>query len=204
MIGYCNEHKVSEKGIAYISECLEYGKSLGKQLATLINRESGHITALLPQDVDSKETPDLLSEYRFRYGGIGSRVGGTLTCLAKTVYQFLIEDADHICIIEDTIVLREDGWIESSDAPLLFLDNDVYWFLSSKHCDNLERIQRILSALDGERVTGILTSLPSERKPLREKQDITLKDINEFTERTEMIIIDAFDGEGYLIWRRTQ
>jgi hypothetical protein len=31
---------------------------------------------------------------------------------------------------------------------------------------------------------------------------IALKDINDFAGRTQMIVVDAYDGEGYLIWRR--
>jgi len=195
----CKELELGEQGMFYICDCLRNGKSLGRRLLTLLNRECGQVAALLPQDVDLKRMPELVSE--FRYGGI-SRIGGTLTCLSKMTQEFLTTDSSHICIIEDTIAQREDGWLAACDAPALFLGSDVYYFLSSEHHDDLEEIRKIVSALDAQRVTGVMTSLPEGKASPNGRQEITLEDVDEFASRAQMIVVDAYDGEGYLIWRR--
>lgn len=195
----CKEIRLSEQGTAYIRECLENGKNLGKQLLPLIDRERGQVTALLPGDVDSERLSELISE--FRYGGISS-IGGTLTCLTKMLQEFFAVDSSHVCIIEDTIAQRGDGWIASFDGPVLFLGSDVYYFLSSKHRDDLDKIRRILATLDSMRVTGVLTSWPAGRDSLSEKQELTLKDVKDLAERAQIVVADAYDGEGYVFWRR--
>ncbi len=195
----CEELKLNGPSLIFIRECFECGKHLGKQLLTLLDQEGGQLTALLPQNVDTKRKLELMSEFRF--GGIGS-ARDTLSCLTKMIQEFLAANDNHICIIEDIIVQREDDWISSSNMPILFLRSDVYYFLSNKHRDDLEKIRKTVSTLDAHRVTGILTSLPERRNPFSEKQEITLEDVSDFVSKTYMIIINAYDGEGYLIWRR--
>jgi hypothetical protein len=198
MMNGCNEFNVGEPGTTYIRECLECGKSLGEQLLTVLNRECGHVTALVPQDIDFSKMPELTSDFR----GYATRVGGTLVCLTKLAQEFLVADSNHICIIEDVIVRREDRGLSSLDLPILFLGSDVYYFLSSKHRNDSVKIRKTLSTLDAQRVTGVMTSWPTWRNPLTERQEITLEDVNEFADRAQMIVVDAYDGEGYLIWRR--
>lgn len=198
-MGKCEELQLNEPALAYIRECLECGKQLGKQLLTLLNKEHAQLTALLPQNVGTRRKLELMSEFRF--GGIGS-ASDTLSCLMKMTQEFLATNDNHICIIEDIIVQREDRWISSSNLPILFLSSDVYYFLSSKHHNDLEMIGKVISTLDAHRVTGILTSLPKGRNPLDEREEITLEDINDFADKTQMIMIGAYDGEGVLIWRR--
>ncbi len=192
----CNRFTLGEAGIAYIYECLKYGKNLGRLLSTVVNREHSRVTALVPPDIDFEKMPNLMSDFR----GYVTQIGGTLTCLVELTQEFLLEDPNHVCIIEDTIIRREDRVISSLDLPILFLGSDVYYFLSTEHRDDLEGIRKTLATLDAHRVTGVMTSLPTGRNPLEDRQEITSKDVNEFAERAQMIVIDAYDGQGYLIW----
>ncbi len=195
----CNRFALGEPGTLYIHECLKYGKNLGRLLLTVLGRERGRVTALVPPDIDFEKMPNLMSDFR----GYVTQIGGTLTCLVELTQEFLLEDPNHVCIIEDTIIRREDRVISSLDLPILFLGSDVYYFLSTEHRDDLEGIRGVLATLDANRVTGVMTSLPTGRSPFEDRQEMTPQDVNELAERSQMIVVDAYDGGGYLIWHRS-
>jgi len=82
------------------------------------------------------------------------------------------------------------------------LEGEIYHLLIGAGHTN-EKIKNTISwAESAIPLIGVLTSLPSEDHRFFTNSKLTSEIVEIIVERTEELVVGAYDGEGYLIWHR--
>ena len=135
-------------------------------------------------------------------------VPGTSKQLAAMVQEFLNRSDKRIGLFESAVAKPTDGFLSTPNAKdlrVMTFQEDVYYLL--KENDDREMIDKTLQYAKSYLVLGVLVHLTDKDKFLFLDEDslrkeLTLDQLKVLANQTEKIIIGAYDGEGYLIWRR--
>jgi len=179
--------------LEYIYSCLEQGKTLSSLLGKL-DLTKGYVWTYLPLEV-SDETA-----HQFMQGGI-SNIDSPKPYLGMLIRQFLADTKSAYCIFEDALARSDDLNIQQTTIPCFFLDKEVYYFLKSKDTD-IEMIGDVISASESYLLTGIMTHIPSDSSEISERQHMPVGELKNLVGQIEMLVIGAYDGEGFIIWSR--
>jgi hypothetical protein len=136
------------------------------------------------------------NEWRFRVA-----LSNVQHYLATILSQFLKKSANQLCILNEPLMKPTDsGFPDVPSSIVRTLDNEVYYILSGKDQIVENTIQDLLQKADpGWQFVCAMASISSDNLALFEKE-VTLSAIQVLTEKVESIIVNAYDGEGYLIW----
>ena len=197
----CVEIRAGLQGDAFLRECLQNGKEMGKRLSRLMDGVSGEVTVLLSSGARAAAGEELTSERAMREGAINSRAKDSWSCLSRKVQRFLADSAGNMFVIEDAMAERHHQFMSSSDRQALFLGDSVYWYLSANHQGDMETICDTCFIVGDWGSIGIMTSWPV-RCPIWDRKDMTSSDLDLLVTNVQRIVVGAYDGEGYLIWYR--
>lgn len=206
------------EAIKYIYECLKDGKTLSRYLLEKLDLKSGKVTTFLPADISDeeakrftegklKEPPPQTHRYITAENGAKLRMVPKLDMsfwLINVIQTFLNIEAKRCCIFEDANAQPNDPYLASIKTRFLIFNEEVYHFLLWKDLD-AERILKTIRHAESWLFIGAMTSIPEESVFSHEAQKITIASdelIRLLAERTEKIVVGAYDGEGYLIWSK--
>lgn len=209
------EFILGQVAIKFIKERLSYGynDNLSKYLLEKFNLDNGKVVTYLPYYVNQEPTienleggilPEPPGEYMMGNDGKRHRVvliPSTYDALVDIIKEYLDKGEKRICILEDAIQKPADPHVFDNPTEILIYNDEVYHILSG---DNIEK-EKIDKSINVAHTTyqfvGVLTYMPNEiRIPPKMGEKITLDNLKHFAEKTEKIIIGAYDGEGFLIW----
>ena len=217
------EITLGPEAVDYVRDRLVKEKTLAKLLLDRGDLDKGKITAFLPTDADLSKVSD------FSRGGVlpapppetyhhyttpdGTKtvmapVPGTSNQLAAMVQEFLNRSDKRIGLFESAVAKPTDGFLstpKAKDLRVMTFQEDVYYLLKAN--DDREMIHKTLQYAKSYLVLGVLVHLTDKDKFLFLDEDslrkeLTLDQLKVLANQTEKIIIGAYDGEGYLIWRR--
>lgn len=121
--------------------------------------------------------------------------------LTKVISEFLISDKNSICIFEDVMAKATDAWLAKRKSQIFTYNNEVYHFgknASKKSINNtLKHAKTTYPPM-----VGILTNFNIGNITIKDSDEITLDILKIFVENIKGIIIEAYDGEGYVIWEK--
>jgi hypothetical protein len=203
------------EALEYIEAHLRCGGSLSHHLLELLDLHKGTVLTYLPGTVTDAEAKDFSSGGKvFIPGnsGAGLHVRGaegtewTMVpkansdqILAAIVYKYLETGADRVCTLEDAVARPGDPSVKSTEQILVFNNGVLHW-LSSQN--DLSTIQKIIHRARSWRFVCAMTlakDLPMPPAPGEQLSETQLKSL---AGQTETLAVDAYDGEGYLIWSR--
>lgn len=207
-------------GIAdeYFQKYLEDGGSLSRLLAQTLPLESGSISALLPVGFDQSSlrsldeggvipVPDEVKakeSIRLESGGVLVPKLTTREDLGTIVRKFLQENDNGIVVFEDQNSEPTDPWLKNSGTRIFSYGREVFHCLVPKDCDIPERIVRTIAAAGGWRFVGTLVLKDEISSKLQTTGEITTReDLERIAASISAVIVEAFDGESFLIWRPT-
>ena len=204
--------------IGYIRECLSYGLTLSKYISESVDLDTGQVMTAFPEDAN------LRTIYKLEYGGIlptlpeseWHRVTGKdgsesiivpkypfTSYVVFTIRSFLESDTERICIFEDAVARPNDSALKRRKSHFVTLQDEVYDLLTKRESSDRDIEQAIKeTGYDHPPLICAMTSLPCEEHGFLARQEITSEILRVLAERTEKIIVGAYDGEGYLIWHR--
>jgi hypothetical protein len=210
----CVEYTLGPEAIDYISDRLSYGHTLAKLLLDSIDLNAGKVVTYLPPGL----TIDQLTDFRGPgvlpmppesewihithdddRKSILVPVPKENSDLLSIIQDFLSEGNDRICIFENFPARASDPWVARDQSKLLIFGDEVYHPLYEDRIERNDIEQAIIDAASFE-VIGILSSLADLYTELKGKNKITYDQLKTLSERTEKIIVGAYDCEGYLIW----
>lgn len=209
------EIKFGSEATKYIYECLKDGKTLSKYLLEKLDLKSGKITTFLPADISDeeakqftegklKEPPPQTHKHITAEDGTKWKMVPKLDMsfwLVTAIQTFLSNGEKRCCIFEDANAQPNDPYLASMKTRFLTFNKEVYHFLSWEDLD-AERILQTIRHAESWLFIGAMTSIPKEKDFYLEVGKITSDELSALAERTEKIIIGAYDGEGYLIWNK--
>lgn len=197
-------------------ERLSEGRSLAKRLLESQSLDLGRVVTFFPSTTNEE-----LVKSRFRHGGvlpegppethvlieggIAVPISDTSDELIMIIESYLSKSKRAICIFEEALVRPTDPIFlsrSSITASLLYKD-EIHYIL--RHKDDLNRIEQTTMQAKNfyPGLIGAMTSSPSEEMSFDEGK-ISADQLQLLAERTETIVLGAYDGEGYLLWKHTK
>lgn len=213
------EFYFGDEAIKYIKEeCLSYGKTLAHCLLKFCHLSDGRVFAYLPPYVNESEAKDFeqggktlinADETKFYTAADGSKwmwepKPTTRESVIPLIRSFLKR-------YDDSLVVFEDEMEEVGDPPSVvktrkfIYGKDVYHFLLSIDRD-YERVERTFSYSESASsvFVGVMSRGGHLHKLKGNEDSVALQDIENLAQNAEILIIGAYDGEGYLIWEKEQ
>lgn len=207
---------VTEAGISYVLKSLRYGRMLSNLTARYLPIEKGKVKTFAHHSVEITD----LSQFETTW--IGRDLPESIRnfpeddskrgidpemnfFVVPAIQDFLAERNQNICIHEHIDARPTPQRMKHyADYPVLtFADQDVYFFIDDAEA-TIASIRQPFGTIPSWNAKAFLTSLPDNAEPLRKHQEIDLNLLKLMAKRTEKIIVGAYDGEGYLIWSRSQ
>ncbi len=198
-----------DKAFAYLNDQLNGGNSLSKELLNNLNFENGYFFTLLPENANFEEL------YMFEGGWIlpqnpileqVSKSGKKSTytwipTLDEEIKRYIFEklqlNKNYLAIFEDVVRYPEDYHQEFVlEFGLRYL-NEFYYQLNISNASE-ELIGSAIHHINAQwHLLFILTEIKGENKI---RKEISLDNIKEFSQNTRLLILGAYDGEGYFFW----
>jgi hypothetical protein len=208
----------NSKTLPYIKKCLLSGHTLSKTIIENISLENSWTSTWFPTDGNEENL------YNFKYGGIipeppksewhksigkeGNKaiwvpIRSVIVPIINTIRIFVSEDERRICFFDDTLAKSTDSGLSEYSTLLKTYNNEVYHLINRERSTDKEIHETINWTYSfWPPIIGILTSLPDFLQRDIDEKQITVEIIETAGKRTEMIIVSAYDGEGYLIWHK--
>lgn len=132
-------------------------------------------------------------------------VPNTDSWLISIISDFIKTHSDGICIFENALAQANDPWLLKRKTDILTFRNEVYHFLLSKKSlkQNIQNLIRETKVAYPSLI-GIMATLNTETIKLNNGEEIEVDILRQIIQKTEKIIIGAYDGEGYIIWEKTK
>ena len=214
------EITLGPEAIEYIRKCLSDGNTLARYLLQKLNLDRGRVVTFLSSDVTAEAAKQFTtggklpmppkSQWRYAEGERSKwrmvPIPDTDSCLVAIIEAFLNAEEKRVCIFEDDLSRPNDPILSRSVARLLTFKDEVYHFLSGRDVESSKIRQTIRQAKSIPLFIGAMTSVPEESSFSYKARRITItsdKLLRILAERTEKIVVGAYDGEGYLIWNGT-
>lgn len=198
-----------EKTSVYVKDQLESGNTLSRELLKSLDFEQGQFFTLLPLNANLKRV------YKFPFGGIleqneiqdyinesGSKSYFSWTpTIKEDLSQFLLKKmklkSTYACLFEDILRTPKKSIVDFHNHYGVTYSNEVYYlFLNSNISEKL-----ILSGINNSNAIWhqvfIITEIENQNDLCKQ---ITMNDIKRFCLKTNLLIVGAYDGEGFILW----
>ncbi len=214
---HLKETILDQRAIQYIQICLARGLTLSRNILARGFLVEGRASVLLPEDANS----DVV--YRFESGGIlppspestwhrfSTPEGRSYvmkpvpvfeTYLIESIQSFLEADTGRVYVFENALARPSDPATQRYRSDVHFFNDEVYHVLmgGQRSCDEVElTIRESTTSLN---YVGVMTSLTPEARNLLVDKTVSADTMKVLAERTERIIVGAYDGEGSIVWSR--
>jgi len=197
------EIDLGASGIAYVKECLESGKTLAKLLLQTHDLNAGRAFTQLPASVGDAAAKDFdsggkLPELYPRTTNLQPVPDSDFLVMPR-INWFLSESSANICILEDSSATPTDPFLQSLSTRYSAFQDEVYHLICQPD-NNSETITKTLRQASSWLTIGALTSAPQEMGVCAQPGELELSSLTTLGEKTQEIIVGAYDGEGYVIW----
>jgi hypothetical protein len=177
----------------YFQNQLSRGNAYAKQLLPFCSH--GRLVTFLPEEIIDEKI-DFSNSIALTYGiNIYAEV-------RKTIYDFVasfLQVNGRLAFIETYYYPREVPELIGGLTIVTF-ENEVYYVLRSE--ERLEKIKEAFSsARDYPFICGLI-DMKDNLETIIEGQQLTREKLQIWLENTQLIIIGAFDNEGFLVWIR--
>ncbi|MFI0436150.1 MAG: hypothetical protein ACH350_10605 [Parachlamydiaceae bacterium] len=213
MINFLDKYELNyENALEYVKNDLDDVNVLSKELLKLLNFKNGYFFTMLPSRAKFKEI------YNFKVGGIlpqnpikeyyvdGIKSNYSVKNSINNELSFLIlnemkKNFDLSFVVDKVTGTANNVYYYTfSDCNPLFYNEEVY-FLLNKVNASAEVICKCLQAS-----TSFWHSLSifTMADLVNVKKTFTLEQIKEICVKTELIMVGAYDGEGYVFWEKNK
>jgi hypothetical protein len=147
--------------------------------------------------VGAENVPNL--DYRHGWGGKAATAN---EWLEAELVNYLHGDPDNMGMIEDACATPTDpGLTAGAAGPVWSYQNRVLWPIDQKMA-NRETVAKALSwGLTGRRQVIAFGKSPAINQNFTPVV-VTERQVSDFAKSIRVLVIDVFDGEGYLLWQR--
>jgi len=200
----------------FFLENLDNANALSIELLKNFKTDEGYYYTLLPEDANLDNlyrfnNGNVLPQNTIKYGPIGdlgnqhySETPSLIDDLANTIKDILDRDETLSCIIDDVIRHSTDKKIKNENEEIKkcvsYSGRDVYYLLDK----NNSTFPLIFECLRRNRgywhALSILSKISLNDSIGKEIEEPILTQI---CSNAQMILIGAYDGEGYVIWERS-
>lgn len=211
-MGHYKRVDLGDSANNYISECLSNGPALVVQLLKEWSLSAGKVYTYLPGDISSEDAKKfkgiLSSKYKLEEtkeqdinGQKWKPKRGRVIDLVLNIYRLLSSQPHGIFIVHDLInsidAARQGK--EECNTNLFTHNGEVYFGVLSED-GTLARIEETLMIPTGHFLIGMVSIAPE--KLAKNDEHLTEEDLRTIARNIKMLIIGAYDEEGYIIWEK--
>lgn len=205
--------QLGEEALAYIKTHLSKGGRLSRFLLEYLEIDRGSVLTYLPASVSDEDARDFYSGGKISNPvGFGAglhlkaldgtawkmfRKANTDEVLACHVQYYLRGGASRVCLLEDEAARPSDLYLKATEQILLFNEEILYWLSGQS---DLSNILRIIHQAKSWRFVCVMAHAKDLSLPLAPRQQIFDAQMRSVICETETLAVDAYDGEGFLIW----
>lgn len=177
--------------------------SLGNLLASRVSAlplESGSVSTLLPERVN----PSKVSNSRtLREGGIAepSESREIERAVAEFISGYLSRSERQLAIFEHSLANASDPWVAKCEIPLFVQGAKIFFYLTQSDAQPDRILLTMRAARTALAMMAVLTNLGT-LETITDRQSVPSELIEVLAENTQHVIVDAYDGEGFLVWSR--
>ena len=176
--------------IAYLKEVLENANTLSSLLIKKINFKSGTFFTLLTEKTNSENI------HKFRQGGIACNSRDQTRSFVLNKLQF---NDNLTCVFDDVSDTYRPGCQDSLFLSHGYIFQNEIYYLITKNTASLELLEEAFYVSDA--LWHSLCVL-CEIKIINDKT-LSLKNIEDICLNAQLIIVGAFDAEGYIFWEKS-
>ena len=195
---------------AFLKGRLGAGKTLSATALQVVDFSSGRFGCIVPGqysdsavlEPDRGHLPGIGARKSLRVGNIEGAAVQTVTSkaeLSDVISGALQPDASY-CLVEDGLARPADPWLADSGLRIGSYASDVYFLIGKDERGALnDFVQRIHSHF------SIGVAGPAIRADYLARKDrikFTLDEIRELAQAATLVFTPAFDGEGYVYWKK--
>lgn len=200
------EHQLEfERTFSYFKEILEGGNELSLEILQITNFNQGNFYTLLPQNADFSKIYNFYEGHILNYGEqINNNKFEWVVNLDKKICDFIynkIKESESLaCVFEEVIRNKNDHLSDeiTASCSAFFTEKNVYYFLNSNSLSYSLINSCISNANSIWHFLCVLTDYQYNMK----KKEIDLADIHNIVLGAHIIIVGAYDREGYVIWEK--
>lgn len=185
---------LGEEARAYIQRSLRAGLTLGGLIARRINLAEGDVFAFLPQDVDHRAFSE------FRYGGI-ARHASAAARVEERIREFSGRQPPALFVAENAVAACTDPLVQKYATSTFCYRGEVYHWLELKEVEPQDVLATMRMANSGWLLNCLVSSLASPGDPRFALTNCTITTLDVLADRTELVVVRAYDGEGYVVWQ---
>ena len=210
MLRELNRHNLDyEKALAYFKDQLNPGHALSTELLNYLDFKNGQFFTLLPVDADLNRIYDFFgglilpqNPTHTYINELGKKSSYTwIPTLKKEmsayIYQLIQLKYSSIAVFEDVLHRPEDTHLDFFNQYGLLYLNQMYYLLN-KNNGTPEVIESAIGEADA--LWHLLFILAEIESSDSLEKELTLEKIKEFARNTKLLVLGAYDDEGYVLW----
>ena len=119
----------------------------------------------------------------------------------KYILQYLQENENHCCFFEDATWAPSDQWVKHSKIKYFHLDEEMYYFFGNDA--ETETFEDAFKRREGYYFLCALSSLRAKKQNgFSPFSSLSSEQLDDFASNVISFFVPAYDGEGYLQWRK--
>ena len=193
----------------YCIKYLEDGNTVANTLIIKIDFRSGNFYSLTSKDahvdkINDFSSGDLLPQHQMKSTKVQKKTydirekANSEKELTQYLNLKLTNNKKLTCIFEDVVRTKSDFTTSLSAENAIFFNSEAYYILNANSID-LDKIRKLINQSDAQwYYLNIITSCEVNDF----QNDLNQRIINDIVENTQIIVIGAYDMEGYVIWER--
>lgn len=195
--------------LEYAKNQLEGGMILPSTLLRSINFQQGSFFTLLPKDANFNriyqftEGEILIQNpiQQYEYKGEIAAYSRTPTLdqeLAEYIDQMIQSNSNLTCLFEDVCyTMKTSSTSFYLEKNALYTNNDQLFYLVNYKSSSPEFLEKCIKRAHANWYS---LAILSEYSP--QKKELDFEEIKEFCQQLKMIILGAYDSEGYIFWEK--
>lgn len=207
------EVSLGEESLGYIKQQLDAGHALSSAVLAACDLALGCVVTYLPADVSLERAqeftvggklpaPDRSAWVPLPDGGVAVPIASTMDRLPGVVHEYLQAGSNRIWLFEDFNASPGDPVMQGLRCRYVSFENEVYYPLdhSSDEAAIREAANRAFSFVSFVGVGATLPPADAER--LSRIGELQKDDIQRVVSGLDLLTVGAYDGEGFLLWRK--
>jgi hypothetical protein len=206
-----NKHKLDfESAYEYIKDNLDKVNALSAELLKLVNFKNGHFFTLLPDNANFERI------YDFEWGGVlpPNPIEECIVNGHKSTYSIKNSINDELsplilkeikskyelsCVFDKVSGTPSNAYyIYYSDAHPLFNEKEVYFLIEQKNISIDVLLKCLRASTSFWHSLCVFTTADFNGVT----ETLSLEKIKEICLKTQLVMVGAYDGEGYLFWEK--
>ncbi len=193
------EGEIKDFAQRYLGDSLQNGRYISNKAFSLVNLKKGNIYTYLPIQKKINEIKN------FNYGMLMNSVPA-LEWAGQKIQQYFALKKCQLGMIEDYNLHPKDPVFIRFNRIALVNDH-VYHSLTKKESADLKLIEDKIAEAESVSILNALFGEDREQKVTKKLATganvaVTEEWVEGFVSTVKLIVVMAFDGEGYLVWER--